>query len=297
MSAYREVRPTPMRDAATGIECASGSDTSPPGGFGCGTDTIRHRSGNVLRMTSKRTYGESSPRRDLTDALEVATQSAGVERTYFDRLRGALGESDRRRASGEPHRRTTYEKGAGYLSIRKPGHEPIAIHPGSVEFVGQGDYDVTVTVGLDRTSSEAPVAAVTELAARYRPGGRPIGSRGVHDLNVGALVAEAVEALTRADDGKFIPTRVVGAGSELRRAMVAAPKRRPGRQPIPDDELRFLAEQWQAAKPRERLATVSAAFAASRYGRVQDEALRKRVKLARDRTDPTTGEKFLLPAR
>jgi hypothetical protein len=198
-------------------------------------------------------------------------------------------------ANNRPIGRATFDPRLPYLSIQKPGHTPLMVRAGSVTF--DGDYETRVDVDVEANASGEGKVVVSEISFRHRPGGRPLSSRGVREVNVGSLIADALDRLTFVDDGgaALVPTRVIDAGPEVRRALASRPSGRGrGRPKYSDDELRFVAKACMAAEARgQDKALLHAYRMQSTFELPSSEARKKRVTAARERVDPKTGERFM----
>ena len=166
------------------------------------------------------------------------------------------------------------------------------VRPGSVEFHNEGDYDVTI--GFEVEWGDVPNFTVSRVEYQKRAGGRPITSRGLQRSSPGDFVERAFLMLCATNrGGEHVLHRDAEVTPELRRVLNRAPgAKRPRR--LPDDELRFVANEYRNAAPREKERTVADAFRAKYYS-VGDEAIRYRLKQARRRIDPETGAPFLGP--
>ena len=146
--------------------------------------------------------------------------------------------------------------------------------------------------------AEGPVVDVAEVAFRPRADGAAITARGIQGVKVGALMAEAVDALGEGvdDDGRAVS---VAAGPQVRRSMArAVPASKRGRKGYSDDELRFFADAYRGAPSRNRYEAIRRAYDRDRRwreeaGSLAPDALRYRRTVAHRRIDPATGRPFL----
>lgn len=185
------------------------------------------------------------------------------------------------------------------LGMPHPVAEGWAVFDGDVT-VWSEDLDYKVTVEVLVTEGTVEIGALT---FRPLPNGPAIGARRIQKARVGRVVDLALVAMTRPrDDASIRLTATVrDLPAAVRRKIAGSEPARPvGHPAYSDEELRALAVEYVNAPSRGRQQAVSHAYnggSLSAWGPAPSAgAIRQRVRAARRRLDPLTGEPFLGPA-
>lgn len=162
-----------------------------------------------------------------------------------------------------------------------------AIHTGQVSVMNYGDYDVDVCIGI---GDEVPEAVIEHVTFRRRD--VPITRRGIRDYRLGVVLREAMLCASMA---QFAHREVEPVDDMFEKAKRLRPT---PINAIGDDELRAISEAYVSVGNRKRYDAIRRAYVTD--DRLKDlvssrepSALRRRVSLCRQRTDPTTGKPFL----